>query len=132
MLSVIFALALVLPIMANTVVIAGNPDNDPEAKITWNEETHDFGTVKQKEPVKFEFKFENKFDEPVVISNVRSSCGCTVAGYDKNPILPGKEGSVKVTYNSAKVGKFRKTVAVTMSSGEKYVLTVKGEVKKKT
>jgi hypothetical protein len=68
------------------------------------------------------------FNEPIVISNVRTSCGCTVAEYSKKPILPGESSTISVTYNAQKAGVFNKIVSVTMDEKDEYKLTVKGSV----
>jgi hypothetical protein len=83
-------------------------------------------------PAKATFKFENVSDAPVVITNVRSSCGCTVAKYTKEPVRPGETGIVSATYNSARVGSFNKSVTVTMDALDRpVVLRVKGQVVEK-
>jgi hypothetical protein len=99
------------------------------AKFTWKATTHDFGKVEQGKPATADFIFKNTGSIPLVISNVQGSCGCTPTDYTKEPIVPGKEGMVKVTYNSARMGVFSKTVTVTANvEGGTEVLTVKGEV----
>lgn len=100
--------------------------------ITWNETTHDFGKVNLSEPANFEFTFKNTGTTPVVISNVRSSCGCTATEYTKEPVKPGESGKVKATYNSARVGSFNKTVTVTFDGmASPDLLIIKGNVAEK-
>jgi len=95
----------------------------------WNEMTHDFGRIKLNEPATVTFSFTNTGTEPIVISTARSSCGCTVAEYTKEPVKPGGSGTVKATYNSAKAGGFQKTVTVTFNGNSTPdVLTIKGNV----
>ena len=97
--------------------------------IAWNETTHDFGKVKQNDPTEATFTFKNTGETPVVVTSARSSCGCTVAEYTKEPVKPGATGTVKATYNSARVGAFTKTVTVTFEGNSAPdVLTIKGEV----
>lgn len=64
-------------------------------------EEYNFGTVKEGEVVEYEFRFTNKGSEPLVISNVQSTCGCTVPEWPQEPIEKGKTGSIKVVFNSA-------------------------------
>ena len=72
------------------------------AEMTFNEKTHDFGTIKEANgPVTHTFEFTNTGGEPLVIINVNASCGCTRPEYPKEPIMPGKKGKVKVTFNPA-------------------------------
>lgn len=59
-------------------------------------------------PVTATFKITNKGDKPLVISNVTTSCGCTVADWTKEPIAPGKTGSVSSTFDAKAIGRFRR------------------------
>ena len=95
-------------------------------------DSYDFGQIKEGEKVEYEFKFTNTGDSPLIISNVQASCGCTTPEYSKNPIAPGDEGMVKVVFNSAgQVGKQHKIVTVTSNStSPNTLLHLRGEVKK--
>ncbi len=78
------------------------------------------------------FEFVNTGDEPLIISRVRSSCGCTVAEKPEKPVMPGEKGIIKVHYNTQKPGAFRKTItvytnAVNESNGV-VILKIKGKV----
>ncbi len=100
-----------------------------QKNILWNETTHDFGKIVQNAPAEVTFTFKNTGTDPVVVTAARSSCGCTVAEYTKEPVRPGGSGMVKATYNSARVGSFAKTVSVTLEGNPSpVVLTIKGEV----
>jgi hypothetical protein len=95
----------------------------------WSETTHDFGKIKQNDPAAVTFIVKNNGAAPLIITAAKSSCGCTVAEYTKEPIKPNETGVVKATYNSARVGPFTKTVTVTFDgivTGD--VLTLKGDV----
>lgn len=99
------------------------------AIFAWSETTFDFGRIIANKPVTHEFTFVNTGTEPLVISNVKASCGCTVAEYTQEPIAPGSSGVVKAKYNAAAVGVFTKTVTVTANTeGGNVLLTLKGEV----
>ena len=102
----------------------------PVAKTyAWNETTHDFGKIKQNDPAAVTFEVKNNGTAPLIITAAKSSCGCTVAEYTKEPIKPNEKGIVKATYNSARVGTFAKTVTVTFDGiTAPEVLTIKGEV----
>jgi hypothetical protein len=101
----------------------------PAKVVTWNEQMHDFGKITQNAPTIVAFEFTNETSGPIVITAARSSCGCTVAEYTKEPVKPGEKGEVKATYNSARVGSFAKTITVTFDGIEQpEVLTIKGEV----
>jgi hypothetical protein len=105
------------------------PVNPNAPEITFENELHDYGTIKQGADGNCEFKFKNTGKEPLVISNARGSCGCTVPTWPKEPILKGQTGSIKVHYDTKRVGAFTKTV--TLNSNAKTdtkVLTIKGVV----
>jgi len=69
---------------------------------------HDYGTIVQGADGNCEFKFTNSGKAPLILSNVQASCGCTVPEWPKEPIMPGKSSSIKVSYNTAIVGVFGK------------------------
>ncbi len=126
----IFGVVFFAMSQASTVAIeSGNPGS--MAKFNWIETTHNFGKIDQRKPVSFEFVFTNTGSTPLVISNVKGSCGCTVTKYTKEAIAPGKTGNVKATFNAAAVGAFNKSVRVTANvEGGTETLFIKGEVVK--
>jgi hypothetical protein len=95
----------------------------------WVSTEHDFEKIQHQTPVIFEFEFTNKGQAPLVISEVEGSCGCTVAEYTKDPVMPGKKGKVKATFDAAAIGKFRKSIKVVanVEGGPEY-LYIKGTV----
>jgi hypothetical protein len=110
-------------------VESGDPTS--MAKFKWENTTHNFGKINQGKPVSHEFLFTNTGTIPLVISNVKGSCGCTVTNYTKEPIAPGKTGNVKATFNAAAMGAFNKSVRVTANvEGGMETLFIKGEVQK--
>lgn len=101
------------------------------AKITFTEETYDFGKIaEEKGPVTKEFTFTNTGAEPLIIQNVKASCGCTTPDWTKDPILPGKKGFIKATYNpQGRPGPFNKSITVTSNAeNSNVVLIIKGDV----
>jgi hypothetical protein len=97
--------------------------------IQWNETTHNFGKVKQNEPVAFEFKATNTGTVPLQIFSVERSCGCTTPEWTSAPIQPGATGIIKVVYDSKVGGVFNKTVTVKANTKEGSVqLVLTGEV----
>jgi hypothetical protein len=81
--------------------------------IEFIESEHDFGTINEGQIVEYDFKFKNTGTHPLVIADAKASCGCTIPEWTKDPVLPGKEGTLKVKYNSTgKDGKIHKTVSV--------------------
>ena len=107
------------------------PGGDPGAAVLEiTEDAFDFGVIEEGEKVEHEFKFTNTGSSPLIISNVRASCGCTTPEYSKNPIAPGDEGMVKVVFNSAgQAGKQHKVITVTSNAASpNTLLHVRGEV----
>jgi hypothetical protein len=91
--------------------------------------THDYGTIPQGSDGNSEFKFTNKKNIPLILSNVKASCGCTVAEWPKAPIMPGKTGAIKVKYNTNLVGTFMKSITVNSNAKNSTVmLTIKGTI----
>lgn len=101
-------------------------------KIEFKTETIDYGNVKKSEDngVRF-FEFTNTGDQPLIISKVNSSCGCTVPSYPKDPVMPGKTGQIEVKYNM-NPGPINKTVTVESNAvnKERVPLRIKGTVVK--
>lgn len=105
--------------------------NGPE--ITFKETLHDYGTINVDDDGAYDFEFTNTGNEPLILSKPRSSCGCTVPSWPKEPILPGESNTIKVTYNTHKVGPFNKTVTVYSNSANSanVMLRIKGTVNPK-
>lgn len=83
--------------------------------ISWDASTHDFGDVKENGgKVTHKFTFTNTGNKPLVITNVRPSCGCTSSDYTKQPIAPGGKGYVSASFDpNRRVGKNSKSITVT-------------------
>lgn len=99
--------------------------------IKFEEEVIDYGQIEKNADGNRVFKFTNTGASPLIISNTKGSCGCTVPTFDKEPIMPGKSGEIKVKYATDRVGRFSKTVTITSNASEpKKVVRIKGEVLK--
>jgi hypothetical protein len=109
--------------------VAPNPNG---AEMSFEQEVHDFGTLPYGGDGGFDFKFTNSGKEPLVITNARGSCGCTVPSWPKEPILKGHSASIHVQYDTKRPGPFTKTVTITSNAkdGDK-VITIKGTVESK-
>ncbi len=104
-------------------------DNPNAPEMTFETEMHDYGTIKQSADGGCEFKFKNTGKEPLVISNARGSCGCTVPTWPKEPIMKGQTAVIKVHYDTKRVGAFTKTVTIESNAKTNpRVLTIKGTV----
>lgn len=106
-------------------------DNPNAPEFQWVEETHDFGTIPQGIPVSHKFEFTNTGKEPLIVSNVQKTCGCTVTDWTKEPVAPGQKGFVSAEYNAAKEGPFTKAITVQSNAKAPSVkLYFKGTVQK--
>lgn len=107
-----------------------------QAVIKFDKRTHNFGTFKEEAIQKCVFTITNTGDEPLVIQQAFSSCGCTVPTFTKTPIQPGKTGTLNVTYNGKGKfgGHFKKAITVktnaSNSSVRVYIEGVMEETKK--
>ena len=95
----------------------GKTDKSNLPAIQFVEEVHDFGKIYEGETVSYSFKFRNTGKTDLIIADVSTSCGCTVPSFPKTPIHPGKEGAIKVSFNSAgKRGYQSKNIVVVSNS----------------
>jgi hypothetical protein len=93
--------------------------------IAFDKEVHDYGTIKQGDNGECEFKFTNTGNEPLIITNAVGSCGCTVPEWPKNPIKPGESASIKVKYDTKRVGAINKSVTVSSNSATEPTKTLR-------
>ncbi|MEX2380305.1 MAG: DUF1573 domain-containing protein [Vicingaceae bacterium] len=99
------------------------------AEMDFETEVIDYGTIPQNADGVRTFKFTNTGNEPLIISNAKGSCGCTVPTWPKKPINPGESGEIKVKYATSRLGPINKSVTVTSNAAEKTkVLRIKGNV----
>ena len=105
-----------------------NSGNQPVIK--FEETEHDFGKITQGERVKYSFQFTNEGSSSLVISNVSTTCGCTIADKPKDPIPPGKSGKIEVEFNSEGKKNIveRKITVVSNCEPNATTLTIKAEV----
>ncbi len=102
--------------------------NGPE--IEFEKVVHDYGDVPYNGNGECEFRFTNTGNEPLLVQKPKSSCGCTIPSWPKEPILPGETEVIKVTYRTNRVGNINKTVTVTSNaiSNPTVVLRITGRV----
>lgn len=93
-------------------------------------DSFDFGTVEEGNKAEKTFTFKNTGNQPIILSNVRASCGCTTPAWTREPVMPGQTGKIEVSYNSAgRPGAFNKTITITSNATEATkVLTIRGNV----
>lgn len=103
---------------------------DPNApEIVFEKDVHDFGTIPYGGNGTYDFKFSNTGKSPLIITNARGSCGCTVPKWPKEPVAKGQSGSINVQYDTKRPGPFTKTVTISSNAkSPNKVLTIKGVV----
>ena len=99
------------------------------AKIEFKTDVIDYGTIDKGSDGVRVFEFTNTGNAPLIISNVKSTCGCTVPKKPKGPILPGETGVIEVKYDTNRVNPIRKAITVTSNADTPTVaLKIKGLV----
>jgi len=106
----------------------------PPTTIAFAQMEHDFGTIKQNTENKHIFKFTNSGNQPLIISDAKGSCGCTVPKYPKNPVAPGETGEIEVVYKpGTQKGNQMKTVTlVANTEPTQTVLKISAMVEEET
>lgn len=134
----ILSLSFVFLLLSGSVAyaqsaIAVSASDEDEALIAFDKDVIDYGVIEQNSNGVRIFKFKNNGSVPLIIKNAQGSCGCTVPSYPKEPIMPGKSSEIKVSYDTRRVGKFKKTVTIysNASNEARKVLRIQGEVKEK-
>jgi hypothetical protein len=110
----------------NTLTKAEPPIPKVSSQIHFTAIEHDFGSQPVGKPISWDFEFINNGSEPLLLEDVKASCGCTTPTWTKEPVLPSKKGVVKAQYNMARDGSFRKSITVTTKGGETIVLYISG------
>jgi hypothetical protein len=120
------------PSVVENPVSASSEGNSKEnvPVLKFESDTHDFGTIIEGEKVSFAYRFTNVGKGTLIIRAAQGSCGCTVPEYPKDPVPPGGEGIINVTFNSeGKEGHQDKTVTIISNTmPNTYVLNVIGNV----
>ena len=112
--------------LLNTV----NAQIENGAKIDFSKETHDYGTIKYGADGACTFEFKNTGNAPLIISNAKGSCGCTVPDWPKEPIAPGAKASIKVKYDTKRPGPINKSVTISSNAVNEpsKIIRIKGNI----
>lgn len=124
-----------ISILLSIILIAGmtsfaqKKGKNSKNEMEFAKSTHDYGTMSNGANGTYQFNYTNTSKKPLLITNVKSSCGCTTPSFSKEPIQPGKSGAITVKYNTNLPGPFNKTIQVFSSAKNSPVrLTIKGKV----
>jgi hypothetical protein len=111
---------------------SGSPEQKAKKsghEIYFEEVVYDYGEIIQSSSGSHGFVFKNLSPEPILINRVRSTCGCTVPSWPREPVEPGKEGEIVVRYNTELKGSFQKSIYVySTASNSPVKLQIKGKV----
>ena len=126
--KVIYLLGIMLLMVGAAKAQDVQVQNGPE--IEFEKLVHDYGDVPFNGNGECEFRFTNTGNEPLLVQKPKSSCGCTIPSWPKEPILPGESEVIKVTYRTNRAGNINKTVTVTSNAvkNSTVVLRIKGRV----
>ena len=128
-----FALILFLGILAVSAnaqeKIADKKVDDNTPIFKFETEVVNYGDIARNSDGIKVLKFTNVGESPLIITNVKASCGCTVPKTPKEPIMPGEEGEIEIKYTTNRIGPFSKTVTITSNAvRSNIVISVKGKV----
>lgn len=118
--TLLFAIIIAMVVNAQT--------GTTQEVIQVKETVHDFGTIPQGKPVYHFFEVTNTGKDPMVISNVQTSCGCTTPEWSKEPIAPGATAKVRVGYNAAAEGHFEKYITIMYNQNLSKQVKISGNV----
>lgn len=121
--KLIVSLSVITLFTFNAIAQSSAPEIKFEKKI------HDYGTIAKGSDGNCEFVLKNVGNEPLIITSIQKSCGCTTPTWDQKPILPGQSSSIKVGYDTQRLGAFNKQITVISNAvNSTEVLTIKGNV----
>lgn len=123
-------LYLIAFVLMGSVALAQTVAKQIGPVITWEKASHDFGKITQGDVVEHTFRFTNTGNEPLIITNVQVSCGCTTPkGWPKDPVMPGGKGELTVAFNSTgKMGMQNKPITIISNAVNDAKITFTTEV----
>jgi hypothetical protein len=118
----VFILLLSFACGTSTAEVSGNgevsEDEAGMAEVNFRTQRHDFGNVRHGEKLVYTFIYKNTGNVPLVVYSASADCGCTVPEFDKEPLLPGREGKIKVVFNTQGFRGYQvKTVQIMTNAG---------------
>ena len=123
--KILFSLFL----LGSTAVVSNNNVKAQEvengAKIVFSKEVHDYGTIKNGADGTCSFEFKNTGNAPLILSNAKGSCGCTVPTWPKEPIAPGAKSVITVKYDTKRAGAINKSVTITSNAVNEPTKTIR-------
>lgn len=126
--KVLFSLLMIAGAIGMNQAVAQEVQNG--AKIEFKKDVHDYGTIENGANGECTFEFKNTGNAPLIISNAKGSCGCTVPSWPKEPIAPGASSKITVKYDTKRAGAINKSVTITSNAVNEptKVIRIKGNV----
>lgn len=127
------SLLLVICLFTYATLFSQEKSNQDVGVFEFETEEIDYGTINQNDDGLRTFKFKNIGNAPIVITDIKTSCGCTTPTIPNKLILPGETAEIDIKYATSRIGAFSKTITVISNAGEtRKLLKIKGKVLKKT
>ena len=127
------SLFIIVAMIVNTVVFMPNDVQVDVGVFQFETEIINYGTIAQNSDGNRAFVFKNVGNAPIIISEVKASCGCTIPSKPNKPIMPGETAEIEVKYATSRLGGFSKTLTVISDASEpKKIIRIKGNVFKNT
>ena len=128
--KVLFTMMMFFVAAVATNSVSAQEVSQDGAKIKFDKEVHDYGTIKNGADGTCTFDFTNTGNQPLIISNAKGSCGCTVPSWPKEPVTPGQTATITVKYDTKRTGAINKSVTITSNAVNEptKVIRIKGNV----
>lgn len=128
--KVLFTMMMFFVAAVTTNSVLAQEVSQDGAKIKFDKEVHDYGTIKNGADGTCTFDFTNTGNQPLIISNAKGSCGCTVPSWPKEPVNPGQTATITVKYDTKRTGAINKSVTITSNAVNEptKVIRIKGNV----
>jgi len=127
--KIIFILAsLLFVININAQEIKKNTNPDAPV-LKFDKIEYDYGTIYQNSDGHINFVYTNTGKEPLIFARVKSSCGCTVPKWSRLPLMPGASDTLRIEYDTKKLGEFHKSITISSNASvPKMLIRIKGNV----
>lgn len=126
-----FSLCILIIGAANIQAQEAKPElkNANAPVISFDKTVNDYGTIYERADGNSQFVYTNTGKEPLIISRVKSSCGCTIPKWSRQPLMPGESDTIRVRYDTKRIGTFHKSITVSSNaSNPTVILKIKGKV----
>ena len=126
----LIALFILLTLSWSSCHKGSGKGTEGDVSIAFDTAGHNFGEIPFSTEAEFEFIFSNTGSAPLLVTHVKSTCGCTIPEWSREPVKAGEKGSIRVSYDTHRVGVFTKSIYVYSNAGNGVQrLTVTGKVK---